>query len=62
MPQITPEEQKEIIKQAFREAIQEWLDKQFAAFGRWTFYGILSVALSIVAYVWFHLGFWKNVR
>lgn len=32
-------------KDAVKQAIKEWLDEQFAAFGRWTFYGLCSMAL-----------------
>jgi hypothetical protein len=47
MPQMTPEEQREILKQALRE----WLNDQFAAFGRWTFYGLLSAAFAGIVYL-----------
>lgn len=36
------EEWKRIVKQA----IKEWLDEQFASFGRWTFYGLVSALLA----------------
>ena len=50
------DEKKKIIK----EAIDEWLDTQFAAFGRWTFYGILSALLAACAYFAFvYHGFGK---
>lgn len=42
MPQLDRETQKQVLK----EAIQEWLDAQFAAFGRWTFYGLLAAAFA----------------
>ena len=42
---MTQHEEKDLIKQAFREAASEWLDKQFAAFGKWTVYGLASAAL-----------------
>lgn len=38
-------------KQAVKEAITEWLNTQFAAFGRWTFYGICSLALGGIVYL-----------
>ncbi len=47
MPDIDPE----IQKQAVKEARREWLTDQFAAFGRWTFYGLLSAAMAGVAYL-----------
>lgn len=42
---------KETQKQALKEAIQEWMDAQFAAFGRWTFYGLLAVAFAGCVYL-----------
>lgn len=38
-------------KEAVKEGIQEWLDKQFATFGRWTFYGIMSSAFAGLVYL-----------
>lgn len=38
-------------KQAIKEALQEWLDKQFAAFGKWTLAGLLSAALVGAVYL-----------
>ena len=42
------DEQKEIIK----EVMQEWLDKQFATFGKWTMKGFASMAFFVVMYFW----------
>ena len=47
---MTPEEQKELHKEAIKEAINEWLDKQFIIFGKWSIRGILSIGLSIMLY------------
>jgi hypothetical protein len=47
MPNIDPEVQK----QAVKEALREWLNDQFAAFGRWTFYGLLSAAFAGIVYL-----------
>jgi hypothetical protein len=49
---MTPEEQKELHKAAFKEAISEWLDKQFATVGKWTLRGITSVALGMFLYAY----------
>lgn len=40
------EAQKELIKQA----ISEWLDKQFATLGKWTLGGICSAGLAALAF------------
>lgn len=42
------DEQKELIK----EAIQEWLDKQFTNFGKWTLRGMGSMVFSVLIYFW----------
>lgn len=44
--EIDREDQKRIIK----EAIREWLDEKYAAFGRWSFDGILAAALGALGY------------
>jgi hypothetical protein len=41
---LNEEEQKRIIK----EAIKEWLDEQFAAFGKRTFLGLISAFLAAI--------------
>ncbi|MGE6494500.1 hypothetical protein [Cupriavidus metallidurans] len=47
-----PEEIKDSVmfKEAVKEGIQEWLNAQFTAFGRWTFYGLLSLAMGGLVY------------
>ena len=37
-------------KRVMKEAIKEWLDEQFARFGRWSFYGIAAAGLGALAY------------
>jgi hypothetical protein len=49
---MTPEEQKELHKQAIKEAIGEWLDKQFIIVGKWTIRGVASVALGMFLYAY----------
>lgn len=41
MTDITPEEQKVLLK----EALQEWLDAKYAEFGKWTIRGVMAAAL-----------------
>jgi hypothetical protein len=47
MPSIDPNLQK----QAVKEAIKEWLDEQFAAFGKWSFMALMSAAFAGLAYL-----------
>jgi hypothetical protein len=54
MPEFDREEQKEIVK----EAIHEWLEDKYSAFGKWTLHGILASALgAVVYYLAMHGGF-----
>lgn len=46
MPELDREEQKAIVK----EAIREWLDEKYTAFGKWTLHGLLAAALGFLAY------------
>lgn len=48
MGQLTKEE----AKAAMKEALNEWLDKQWAAVGKWTVGGIISTALAGLAYAY----------
>ena len=43
---MTNSELHELIKQAQRDGIKEWLDEKYAAFGRWSLMG-LSAALFV---------------
>lgn len=47
---MTPEELKELHKSAIKEAISEWLDKQFITVGKWTLRGMASVGLATFLY------------
>ena len=50
---MTPEEQEELKalhKEAIKEAINEWLDKQYILFGKWTIRGMASGCLVILLY------------
>ena len=47
MPNIDPEVQK----QAVKEAIREWLDEIFAAFGRWSLMAIFAAAFAGLVYL-----------
>jgi len=45
---MTPKQQKEAVK----EGLQEWLDKKFMEFGKWSFKGIAAMALVGLVYIW----------
>jgi hypothetical protein len=46
--QLTKDEQKEVVKQA----IQEWLDGQFARFGRYSLVAVVSALMAAVFYLY----------
>jgi hypothetical protein len=46
MPQLD----KDMLKEATKEAISDWLDKQFATLGKWTLGGICSAGLAALTY------------
>lgn len=52
MSGLDHETEKRIVK----EAISEWLDKQFAALGKWTLAGLFSAALAALAYLLISAG------
>lgn len=54
------DEQKEIMKEAFREIGHEWLQEQFAAFGRWSMYGILSSVIVAIGYFVLAINGWHK--
>ena len=49
---MTPEEQKELHKQAIKEAIQEWLDAQYQVVGKWTVKGFRAMVLVSIVYLY----------
>lgn len=50
---------KETQKAAIKEAINEWLDAQFAMVGRWTVNGVLAAALAGLLYAFLTTKGWK---
>ncbi len=52
------EEDVEVLKEAYREAMKEWLDEQFVKFGRWSFFAILSAGLAALVYFILTINGW----
>lgn len=42
---------KDLIKQAMKEAIKEWLEDQFATFGKWSMVGLASMGMAGIVYL-----------
>lgn len=56
----TDEETKRILKAAFKEGLQEWLDVKWAEFGKWTATGIAVLAFgALVALIMWANGYHK---
>lgn len=53
---LTPDREKEIMK----EAIEEWLDKQFAAFGKWSMTGIFLALSAWAFFGWLNFQGWHK--
>jgi len=49
---------KEIMKDAVKEAIIEWLNEQFAKVGKWTMRGIAAMGFAALVYVWLTMHGW----
>ena len=47
MPELDDNEQK---KEIIKEAINEWLNVQFAILGKWTLGGLMSVGVAALGY------------
>jgi len=52
---LSPEEQKQIVK----EAISEWLNEKYSEFGKWTLHGLLATAFGALAYFLAAHGWFK---
>ena len=50
----------DLAKAALKEALKEWLDDQFALFGRWSAASILAIVFSWAVYVALHAAGWHK--
>lgn len=53
---MTPEEEEKF-KEIMGSAIERWMDKKFAEFGRYSFYGIVAAALGVLGFLIFAKGY-----
>jgi hypothetical protein len=51
---------KEDLKAAYKEAVKEWLDSQFAEVGKWTVRTLLVAAIGAVIYFVLIMNGWKR--
>lgn len=50
------ESRRKEIKDAMKEAVNEWLDDKFKQVGKWTVRGISAAALAALVYFILHFG------
>ena len=50
---LEDEEQRRIFKEALAEAVDNWLDRQWASFGKWTARGAMALLFGFLAYMYF---------
>lgn len=55
-PQLGREEQKQLVK----DALKEWLDEKWSALGKWSAKGIAAMILSALAYLWLTQHGWRS--
>ncbi|HWU70783.1 MAG TPA: hypothetical protein VN017_05460 [Pseudoxanthomonas sp.] len=54
------DEQKALMKAAWREAHKEWLDEQMAKFGRWSAHTVFSAAMLALLYFILKMSGWHK--
>ena len=63
-PEITKilrrEDDKDLVKEAIKEAVNEWLTNQYAAFGKWTATGIAAGLFVLLVKVLVVEGYWPK--
>jgi hypothetical protein len=47
-------------KAALKEALKEWLDSKFAAFGKWSLTTIAACALAVLTYFILQINGWHR--
>ncbi len=52
--------EKEDMKKVYQEALQEWLDKKFAEFGKWTLRSFLAALFSALIYFILYMNGWHK--
>ena len=56
---LEDEKQRRLFEQILSAAIERWLDKQYAAVGKWTIRGVAATAVAAIAFLWYHSGGFK---
>lgn len=56
---LNDEKQAELFRKVVENAIDAWLDKQYANFGKWTMRGVLAAATAGMFYLYVKTGGFK---
>lgn len=54
MVDFKDDDQRRAMEEALDNAINKWLDKQFASFGKWTSRGLIALIIAGACWLWFH--------
>lgn len=49
-----------VIKEILQEALKDWLDQQFAKFGRWSFFGVAALGIAGLTYFILWINGWAT--
>lgn len=50
----------DVVKAALKEAIREWLDEQFARFGKWSLASLSAMTLAALTYFVLSMSGWHR--
>lgn len=53
-------EEHDRTKEALKEALKEWLDEKYAAFGKWSFRTLSVLALGALVYFILYMNGWHR--
>lgn len=56
-----PDFPEELVKAAFKEAMQEWLDAKYTALGKWTARGLAAALVTGLLYLLLTLNGWHRI-
>lgn len=57
---MSDEEKARLFKKALKEGLREWLDDQFATFGKWSAGAVAAAALFALVYFILEMNGWRQ--
>ena len=58
---MTPEEQKQLVKEAFKEASKEWLQEIYQSFGKWSLRALGAALLVALLFFLLTMNGWQHI-